>query len=81
MCEPNEIVPANTQLEQDLRELGWRPVEMVEPNTGTPFTRWFPPGKPIPSIYWQFVADHMDFPPNDAEPNGFVSECEGYCST
>ena len=73
MCEPNEIDPAITQLEQDLRDLGWRPVKMVEPNTGAPFTRWFPPGKPIPSMYREFVADNMDFPPdfeNGPEPLG-----------
>ena len=59
MCEPNEIDPAITRLEQDLRALGWRPVEMVEPSTGTPFTRWFPPGKPIPSMYLELVAERI----------------------
>ena len=59
MCEPNEIDPVITQLEQDLQDLGWRPVEMVEPSTGTPFTRWFPPGKPIPSMYLELVAERI----------------------
>ena len=70
----HRIDPAITQLEQDLRALGWRPVEMVEPNDrDAPFTRWFPPGKPIPSMYREFVADNMDFPPdfeNGPEPLG-----------
>ena len=61
MCEPNEneIDPVMTQLEQDLRALGWRPVETVEPSTGTPFTRWFPPGKPILSMYLELVAERI----------------------
>ena len=58
MCEPNEIDPAITQLEQDLRAQGWSPVEMIEPFTGTLFTRWYPPGKPIPSLYREFGADN-----------------------
>ena len=73
MCEPNKIDPAITQLERDLQADGWRPVAMKEPMTGMPFTRWFPPGKPIPSMYRQFVADNMDFPPdfeNGPEPLG-----------
>ena len=73
MCEPNEIDPAITQLEQDLRAQGWSPVVMMEPFTGTLFTRWFPPGKPIPSMYRVFVTDNMDFPPyfeNGPEPLG-----------
>ena len=45
MTDPNDANDAITNLEQDLRDLGWRPVEMVEPNTGVPFTRWFPPAK------------------------------------
>ena len=53
-------------LEQDLRDLGWRPVQqMVEPNTGVPFTRWFPPANPdrqLPDR--EFIADNMDFPPH-----------------
>ena len=60
MTDPNDPNDAITNLEQDLRDLGWRPVEMVEPNTGVPFTRWFPPAKPDR----QFIADNMDFPPH-----------------
>ena len=73
MCEPNEMDPAVTQLEQDLQADGWLPVEMIEPATGMPFTRWFPPGKPLPSIYRELVADNMDFPldfENGPEPLG-----------
>ena len=66
MCESteNEIDGAITQLEQDLRAMGWQPVELTEPTTRTPFTRWFPPGKPIPSMYREFGADNMGFPPD-----------------
>ena len=71
MCESNGIEPAITQLEQDLRAQGWSPVEMMEPFTGTLFTRWYPPGKPTPSVYWEFEADN----------NGFADECAGYCNT
>ena len=53
MCESNETAPAITQLEQDLRADGWSPVEMVEPFTGTLFTRWYPPGQPVPWVYWK----------------------------
>ena len=45
MIDPQEEI---SNLEQDLRDLGWRPVEMVEPNTGVPFTRWFPPTRDAP---------------------------------
>ena len=48
MTDPNDANDAITKLEQDLRDLGWRPVEMVEPNTGVPFTRWFPPTRDAP---------------------------------
>ena len=48
MTDPNDANDAITNLEQDLRDLGWRPVEMVEPNTGVPFTRWFPPTRDAP---------------------------------
>ena len=44
---------------------------MVEPNTGVPFTRWFPPAKPRPDQ--EFIADIMDFPPhfeNGPDPLG-----------
>ena len=64
MTDPNDASDAITNLEQELRDLGWQPVEMVEPNTGVPFTRWFPPAKPdrqLPDR--EFIADHMDFPP------------------
>ena len=65
MTDPNDAIDAITKLEQDLRDLGWRPVEMVEPSTGAPFTRWFPPAKPdrqLPDR--EFIADNMDFSPN-----------------
>ena len=68
MCElnENEIDGAITQLEQDLRAMGWQPVELTEPTTRTPFTRWFPPGKPVPSMYREFVGDN-DVNNNDDE--------------
>ena len=70
---PNDRAPLligtrinGVHLEQDLRDLGWRPVQqMVEPNTGVPFTRWFPPANPdrqLPDR--EFIADNMDFPPH-----------------
>ena len=59
MTDSNDDI---TSLEQELRALGWKPVEMVEPKTGVPFTRWFPPAKP--SLDPEFIADNMDFPPN-----------------
>ena len=59
MTDSNDVI---TNLEQELRDLGWRPVEMVEPKTGAPFTRWFPPAKPRPDR--EFIAANMDFPPN-----------------
>ena len=62
MTDPNDAIDAMTNLEQELRDLGWQPVEMVEPNTGVPFTRWFPPAKPSPDR--EFIADNMDFPSN-----------------
>jgi hypothetical protein len=65
MIDPKDANDAITNLEQDLRDLGWRPVEMTEPNTGVSFTRWFPPAKPdrqLPDR--EFFADHMDFPPH-----------------
>ena len=67
MCESNEMEPAITQLDQDLRAQGWSPVEMMEPFTGTLFTLWYQAGKPTLPVYWEFAADHMDFPPNAAE--------------
>ena len=29
-------------------DLGWEPVDMIEPATGWPFTRWHPPSKTPP---------------------------------
>ena len=43
MTDPQEMIGAVTNLEQDLRDLGWRPVEMIDEKSGMPFTRWFPP--------------------------------------
>ena len=57
MCEPNEIDPEITQLEQDLWALGWRPVAMIEPTTEMPFTRWFPPLKSTPPVDGEIVGD------------------------
>ena len=45
MTDPHEMIAAITNLEQELRDLGWQPVEMVEEHTGVPFTRWFPPNR------------------------------------
>ena len=63
-ANPNEIDPAITQLERDLRELGWRPVAMTEPTTGMPFTRWFPPVKSASPVDREIIGDDMDCPPN-----------------
>ena len=65
MTDPNDASDAITNLEQELRDLGWRPVEMTEPNTGVPFTRWFPPAKPVRQLPdREFIADNIDFPPH-----------------
>ena len=65
MTDPNDAIDAMTNLEQELRDLGWQPVEMVEPNTGVPFTRWFPPAKPVRQLLdREFIADNMAFLPN-----------------
>ena len=64
MCEPKEIEPAITQLEHDLRAMGWRSVEMMEPTSGMPFTRWFPPAKSASPVDREIIVDDMDCPPN-----------------
>ena len=64
MCEPKDIEPEITQLEHDLQALGWRPVEMREPTTGMPFTRWFPPVESAPPVDREIVGDNMMRPPN-----------------
>ena len=43
MNEARETTAAITNLEQELRDLGWRPVEMIDEVSGLPFTRWIPP--------------------------------------
>ena len=73
MCEPEEIEPEITRLEHDLQAPGWRPVEMMEPTTGMPFTRWFPPVKSAPPVDREIVGDNMMRPPNlehGPEPRG-----------
>ena len=62
MTDPKDEIDAITNLEQELRDLGWRPVEMVEPSAGVPFTRWFPPAKA--KLDRELIADHMEFPPH-----------------
>ena len=62
MTDPHEMIAAITNLERELRDLGWRPVEMMDEESGLPFTRWFPP-KSTP-VDREFIADHMEFPPN-----------------
>ena len=62
MTDPDEMIAAITNLELELRDLGWRPVEMFDEESGAPFTRWFPP-KP-PTIDREFSMDNRDSPPN-----------------
>ncbi|MCY4416793.1 MAG: hypothetical protein OXE87_10860 [Chloroflexi bacterium] len=62
MTGPHEMIAAITNLERELRDLGWRPVEMIDEGSGLPFTWWFPP-KP-PPVDREFLMDHMEFPPN-----------------
>ena len=50
MPDPQEIDPSITKLEQELRDSGYRPVEMEDPETGQPFTRWFGPAKPTSPV-------------------------------
>ena len=64
MCEPKEIEPEITQLEHDLQAQGWRSVEMMEPTTGMPFTRWFPPVKSAPPVDREIIGGNMKLPPN-----------------
>ena len=45
MIDPQEAI---SNLVQDLRNQGWRPVEMVDEHTGIPFARWFPPTRDAP---------------------------------
>ena len=62
MTDPHEMIAAITNLEQELRDLGWRPVEMFDEESGAPFTRWFPPK--MPPVDREFLTEHMEFPPN-----------------
>ena len=64
MTDPHEMIAAITNLERELGDLGWRPVEMTDEESGMPFTRWFPP-KP-PPVDRELIKDHMEFPPNFA---------------
>ena len=48
MTYPHDITAEVTNLERELRDLGWRPVEMVDEESGLPFTRWFPPSSRAP---------------------------------
>ena len=74
MTDPHEMISAITNLELELRDLGWRSVEMFDEESGVPFTRWFPP-KP-PPIERKFLTEHMDFPPNvDNGPHPLEEEC------
>ena len=43
MTDPHEMIAAVSNLERELRDLGWQPVEMMDEASGKPFTRWFPP--------------------------------------
>ena len=45
MTNPHDMLDAITNLERELQDLGWRPVEMIDEESGVPFTRWFPPMK------------------------------------
>jgi len=46
MSDPQEMIAAISNLERELRDLGWQPVEMMDEASGKPFTRWFPPKPP-----------------------------------
>lgn len=43
MTDPHEMIAAISNLERELRDLGWQPLEMMDEVSGNPFTRWFPP--------------------------------------
>ena len=62
MTDPQEMIAAITNLEQELRDPGWQPAEMVKEHTGIPFTRWFPPEPP--PVDREFLMDHTAFTPN-----------------
>ena len=49
--------PRNHPIGAEPRALGWRPVAMIEPTTGMPFTRWFPPLKSTPPVDGEIVGD------------------------
>ena len=46
MTDPYEMIASISNLERELQDLGWRPVEMIDETSGLPFTRWFPPVTP-----------------------------------
>lgn len=51
-----------TRLEREFHETGWQPVPMRDPETGMPFTRWFSPAKPDPSL--DFTTNYPAIPPS-----------------
>ena len=57
MTYPHDTITTITNLEQELRDLAWRPVEMMDEHTGVWFTRWFPPDESAPAD-----ASHNDQP-------------------
>ena len=60
MTDPHETIAAITNLEQELHDLGWRPVQMIDEESGVAFTRWFPPN--APAIDRESITDLTDFP-------------------
>lgn len=62
MTDPHEMIAAISNLERELRNLGWQPVEMMDEASGKPFTRWFPPQSP--PVDHELLPERMDFPPN-----------------
>ena len=54
---PEHLDPDLARYERELLELGWRPVAMRDPDSGAVFNRWFPPGKPIPAEYREFLTE------------------------
>lgn len=53
MTDPRD---ATSNVQQELRELGWRPMEIIDERTGISFTRWFPPPKPDRNVDWNTNA-------------------------
>ncbi len=70
MPDPQEIDPSITKLEQDLRDSGYRPVEVEDPETGQPVIRWFGSAKPTSPVDGESAADNGEPLPDQDDALG-----------